>query len=88
MFPGAAIGGDLLVGTSAVGAGVGAMAGHVAGGMNRGDLKELGEALDVGESALIVAAASDIADKVRAAITKEAQIDAADLAAEVDEAKG
>lgn len=95
LFPAAAIGGGLLVGTTAVGAGVGSIAGHVAGGMNRGDLKELGDQLDAGEAALIVAAASDIADKVEAAITqadevlsKQAQIDADDLAKEVNDAKG
>ena len=95
LFPAAAIGGGLLAGTTAVGAGVGAIAGHVSGGMDRGDLKDLGSALDVGEAALIVAAASDVQDKVAAAITqaddvitKQAQIDADDLAAEVDESKG
>lgn len=95
LFPAAAIGGGLLAGTTAIGAGVGAIAGHVAGGMNRGDLKELGEQLDAGEAALIVAAASDMADKVQAAITqadqvlsKQAQIDADDLAQEVEDAKG
>jgi len=94
LFPAAAIGGGLLAGTTAVGAGIGAMAGHVAGGMNRGDLKELGESLDAGEAALIVAAASDIQDKVRAAITqaddimaKQVQIDADGLAEEVAAAK-
>jgi len=95
LFPAAAIGGGLLVGTTAVGAGVGAIAGHVSGGMDRGDLKELGEKLDVGEFALIVAAASDIEDKVAAAltnadqvITKQAQIDDEAVAADVADAKG
>ena len=95
MFPAAAIGGGLLAGTTAVGSGIGAIAGHVAGGMNRGDLKDLGESLDAGEAALIVAAATNIQDKVAAAITqadevitKQAQIDADDLAAEVEAAKG
>jgi uncharacterized membrane protein len=95
LFPAAAIGGGLLAGTTAIGAGVGAIAGHVAGGMNRGDLKDLGEQLDAGEAALIVAAASDIADKVKEAISqadevlsKQAQIDADDLAKEVEDAKG
>ncbi len=94
LFPAAAIGGGLLATTAGVGAGIGAIAGHVAGGMNRGDLKDLGSALDEGEAALIVAAASNVSDKVAAAITnaddvmqKTAQIDADDLSAEVDEAK-
>ena len=95
LFPAAAIGGGLLAGTTAIGAGVGAIAGHVSGGMDRGDLKDLGEQLDAGEAALIVAAASDMSEKVAAAITeaddvisKQMQIDADDLAAEVEEAKG
>ena len=95
LFPAAAIGGGLLLGTTAVGSGVGAIAGHVSGGMDRGDLKELGEKLDVGEFALIVAAASDIEDKVAAALTdadqvttKQAQIDDDAVAADVTDAAG
>jgi uncharacterized membrane protein len=94
LFPAAAIGGGLLAATTATGAGIGAISGHVSAGMSRGDLKDLGSALDEGEAALIVAAASDVADKVAAAITnaddvlqKQAQIDADDLSAELDDAK-
>jgi uncharacterized membrane protein len=94
LFPAVAIGGGLLAATAGAGAGIGAIAGHVSAGMSRGDLKDLGAALDQGEAALIVAAASDVADRVAAAITnaddvlqKQAQIDADDLSAELDEAK-
>jgi len=94
LFPAAAIGGGLLAGTTAVGSGIGAIAGHVSGGMDRGDLNDLGQSLDAGEAALIVAAATDLQDKVVAAITqaddvitKQAQIDADDLAEEVEAAK-
>ena len=69
LFPAAAIGTGLLAGTTAIGAGVGALAGHASGGMSRSDLKERGEELDVGEAALIVAAASDMEPKVDAALT-------------------
>lgn len=48
LFPAAAIGGGLLLGTTAGGAVLGVVAGHAAGGMSRNDLKELGEALDTG----------------------------------------
>src|SRR3954454_5332493 len=41
LFPFAAVGGGLLVGTTAGGAILGAVAGHAAAGMSRHDLKEL-----------------------------------------------
>ena len=44
--------------------------------MDRGDLKDLGETLDAGQAALVVAAASDVADKVRAAMANAAEIEA------------
>jgi len=94
LFPAAAIGGGLLATTTGVGAGVGALSGHIAGGMSRGDLKDLGSALDEGEAALIVAAASNMSSRVAAALTnadevlqKRAQIDAGALSAELAEAK-
>src|SRR5262252_1218644 len=52
LFPFAAIGGGLLVGTTAGGAILGAVAGHAAAGMSRDDLKELGAHLDAGEAGL------------------------------------
>ena len=52
LFPAVAIGGALLVG-GATGAGLGALAGHVAGGLSRSDLKDLGELLDDGTSGLL-----------------------------------
>ncbi len=86
LFPAAAIGGGLLAGTTAAGAGIGAIAGHVSGGMNRGDLKDLGDLLDEGQAALVVAAATNLEDKVREAMknaekveAKEAKIDAEEL---------
>ena len=48
LFPAAAIGGGLLLATGGGGAVLGAVAGHAAAGMSRGDLKELGEQLDKG----------------------------------------
>jgi uncharacterized membrane protein len=94
LFPAAAIGGGLLAGTTAAGAGLGAIAGHVSGGMSRGDLKDLGETLDAGEAALVVAAASDVAAKVQAAMSqaekiesKQAQIDPDQLEKDSKEAQ-
>ncbi|MFV1962498.1 MAG: DUF1269 domain-containing protein [Acidimicrobiia bacterium] len=94
LFPAAAIGAGLLVGTTGAGAAIGAISGHVLHGMNRGDLKDLGDHLDAGEAALIVAAASNIADKVEAAMSqatkvevKQAMIDTEDLEKESREAQ-
>src|SRR3954462_9770310 len=58
LFPFAAVGGGLLVGTTAGGAILGAVAGHAAAGMSRHDLKELGEHLDNGTAGLVVVAVS------------------------------
>jgi uncharacterized membrane protein len=94
LFPAAAVGAGLLAGTTAAGAGIGAIAGHVSGGMSRGDLKDLGETLDAGEAALVVAAASDVAAKVQAAMSqaekiesKQAQIDPDQLEKDSKEAQ-
>jgi uncharacterized membrane protein len=86
LFPAAAIGGGLLAGTTAAGAGIGAIAGHVSGGMNREDLKDLGELLDDGEAALVVAAATSLQDEILEAMqnadkteAKEVTVDAEKL---------
>ena len=61
--------------------------------MSRGDLKDLGELLDEGQSGLVVVAATDLEEHVERAITratkvdkKELQADQKALEAEVDEA--
>jgi uncharacterized membrane protein len=68
LFPGAAIGTGLLALTTGIGAAVGALAGHAAGGMSRSDLKDLGEGLDNGDSGLIVIAATDVGARVEEAL--------------------
>ena len=72
LFPAAAIGGGLILGTTTAGALLGSIAGHAAAGMSRSDLKELGEALDEGQAGLVVVAVSDMEAKVRSAM-KHAQ---------------
>jgi len=74
LFPAAAIGGGLLAATTGGGAAIGAIAGHVSKGMNRGDLKELGERLDAGQCGLIVVAAADVAAKVEEALTRASDV--------------
>jgi uncharacterized membrane protein len=76
-----------------LGAAVGGLTGHLWGGMSRGDLKELGEALDEGEAALIVVGESKLEEALnkelkKAARTYEKQVDAnaAELRRELDKA--
>ncbi len=70
LFPAAAIGAGLLAATTGAGALIGALAGHITGGMSRNDLKELGESLDAGTAGLVVIAASDVEAKVQSALKK------------------
>jgi uncharacterized membrane protein len=70
LFPFAAIGGGLLAATTAGGAVLGAVAGHAAAGMSRGDLKELGEELDAGQAGLVVVAVADMEARVREAMKR------------------
>ena len=82
LFPFAAIGGGLLVGTTAGGAILGAVAGHAAMGMSRHDLKELGEHLDRGEAGLVVVAVSDMEAKVQKAMKRAAKLEQRQLKAD------
>jgi len=81
LFPAVALGAGLLWG-GATGAGIGALAGHVAAGMSRSDLKELGELLDRGQSGLVVVAASDIESRVEAALERAETIEKKQLKAD------
>ena len=92
LFPAVAIGAGLVIG-GAAGFGLGALAGHVAGGMSRGDLKELGELLDEGDSGLLVVAGQDTEARLDEAIKrgkkvvkKQLRSDQKDLEAALDEA--
>ena len=82
LFPFAAIGGGLLVGTTAGGAILGAVAGHAAMGMSRHDLKELGEHLDRGEAGLVVVAVSDMEAKVQRAMKRADKLEQRELKAD------
>jgi uncharacterized membrane protein len=61
-----------ILGALAVGAGggaaIGAVAGHAHGGMSRGDLKDLGDALDDGTAGLPVVYEANLAEQVVANI--------------------
>ena len=82
LFPFAAIGGGLLVATTAGGALLGAVAGHAAAGMSRKDLKELGEHLDAGQAGLVVVAVSDMGAKVERAMKQAQKVEARQLKAD------
>ncbi len=65
LFPPVGIG---LAGAGAGGAAIGGVVGHATGGMSRGDLKDLGEALDAGQSGLIVIYETNLADQIAATV--------------------
>jgi uncharacterized membrane protein len=85
LFPFAAIGGGLLVATTAGGSVLGAVAGHAAAGMSRSDLKELGEHLDAGQAGLVVVGVSDMEAKIRDAMRRSEKLQAKQLKADVSE---
>src|SRR3954464_13505487 len=93
LFPAIGILGALTVGGGA-GASIGAVSGHVSGGMRRDDLKELGDVLDEGEAGLIVVYATNFADHIAASIkaanrvvSRETDVAADELAREIKEAE-
>src|SRR5262244_3917626 len=85
LFPFAAIGGGLLLATTAGGAVLGAVAGHAAAGMSRHDLKELGEHLDAGQAGLVVVGVSDMGAKIERAMKKAKKVEAKELKADTTE---
>ena len=85
LFPFAAIGGGLLLATTAGGAVLGAVAGHAAAGMSRHDLKELGEHLDAGQAGLVVVGVSDMGAKIERAMKKAKKLEAKELKADTAE---
>ena len=65
LFPPIGIG---IAAAGGAGAALGGVAGHASGGMSRGDLKDLGEALDAGQAGLIAVYETNLADQVAANI--------------------
>jgi uncharacterized membrane protein len=85
LFPFAAIGGGLLLATTAGGAVLGSVAGHAAAGMSRHDLKELGEQLDAGQAGLVVVGVSDMGAKIERTMKKAEKVQAKELKADTAE---
>jgi len=84
---------DALVVGGGAGATIGAVRGHMKGGMDNDDLKALGDVLEQGEAGLIVVYATNIADQiaksiktVNKAVSKEIDANADQLAKELQEA--
>jgi uncharacterized membrane protein len=82
----------ILVG-GLLGAGAGALIGHLEGGMSRQDVKEVGEMLDDSEAALIVVgeatlerAVEDATKRAKKELKKEIRADAREMERAVDEA--
>ena len=89
--PGVGLLGALAVGGGA-GAAIGAVTGHMKGGMDNSDLKALGDVLDQGQAGLIVVYATNMADQVAANIkavnkfvSKEIDANADELAKQLQE---
>ena len=82
LFPAAAIGGGLILATTGGGALLGALAGHAAAGMSRGDLKDAGEQLDEGTAGLVVVGVSDMQAKIERAMKKAKKLEAKQLKAD------
>ena len=75
-----------------MGAGAGALIGHLEGGMSRSDLKEVGEMLDNSEAALIVVgeatlerAVEDATKRAKRDLKKEIRADAREMERAVDQ---
>ena len=83
---------SILVG-GLLGAGAGALIGHLEGGMSRSDIKEVGEMLEDSEAALIVVgeatierAVDDATSRAKKQLKKEIRADAREMEKAVDEA--
>jgi uncharacterized membrane protein len=59
-----------VIGAAAVGAAAGGLGGHFKEGMSRGDLKELGELLNYGQSSLVVIGESRVEEKLDKDLTR------------------
>lgn len=92
VLPGIGLLGALAVGGGG-GAAIGAVTGHIKGGMDNSDLKALGDVLDQGQAGLIVVYATNMAEQVAANIravnrfvSKEIDANADELAKQLHEA--
>ncbi len=59
-----------IIGSAAVGGLAGGVIGHLARGMSRGDMKELGELVDTGQAALVIVGESRVGEQLDKALTR------------------
>jgi uncharacterized membrane protein len=59
-----------ILGAAVVGGTAGGLIGHLARGMSRSDMKDLGEILDEGQAALVVVGQSRVAEQLDKALTR------------------
>ena len=76
-----------LLGSAIVGAGAGGLIGHLRGGVSRDDLKELGDALEEGNAAVIVIGESKIEEQLEQATKRANKLIEKELDAEADDLK-
>jgi uncharacterized membrane protein len=76
-----------VLGAAIVGAGAGGLTGHLTKGISRGDLKDLGEALDEGSAALIVLGESKIEEQLAQATRRANKLIEKEVDAEADDFK-
>ena len=76
-----------VIGTAIAGGVAGGGAGHLWKGMSRGDLKDLGEALDDGDAALIVIGESKVDEQIEKAVKRAKKVIEKEIDAEADELK-
>ena len=76
-----------IIGTALAGGVAGGVAGHLWKGMSRGDLKDLGEALDEGDAALIVIGESKVDEQIEKATERAKKIIKKQIDADADELK-
>jgi uncharacterized membrane protein len=62
-----------IIGSAAVGGLAGGVIGHLARGMSRGDMKELGELVDTGQAALVIVGESRVGEQLDKALTRALQ---------------
>src|SRR3954470_22792329 len=76
-----------IIGSAIVGAGAGGLTGHLSKGLSRGDLKDLGEALDEGSAAVVVLGESRIEEQLERATKRANKLIEKEIDAEADDLK-